>query len=205
MYLKIIGECAQVSNLMKISTLFHLFELMLICICVLQIRELKLKLNEEKIESNTLSVVKEEIIVPETENKALVEESKPPPPVMTSSLAASETEQEVLNYGGVAPMIPEVKDGSSDSDSSAILNDDNSPNAAISSSGILQNQPHTPLLSPSSSSLKSPSCFQYSKASNYQTQFVKMEEHNFFTEEACNFFSDDQPPILQWYCSEPWS
>ncbi|XP_031256218.1 homeobox-leucine zipper protein ATHB-6 [Pistacia vera] len=166
-----------------------------------EIRELKSKLNEENSESNNLSV-KEEIIVPETENKTLVEESKPPPPVITSSLAVSETDQEVLKYGGVASIFPDFKDGSSDSDSSAILNEDNSPNAAISSSGILQNQQHSLLMSPASSSLKSLSCFQFSKAPTYQTQFVKMEEHNFFAEDACNFFCDDQPPTLQWCCTE---
>nr|AFK33518.1 unknown [Medicago truncatula] len=66
-------------------------------------------------------------------------------------------------------------------------------------------------MSPGSSSLKfncsessSPSsmsnCFQF------QTQFVKMEEHNFLSaDETCDFFSDEQPPTLQWYCSEEWN
>ncbi|RDY09411.1 Homeobox-leucine zipper protein ATHB-16 [Mucuna pruriens] len=87
-----------------------------------------------------------------------------------------------------------VKDGSSDSDSSAILNDENNNNAAISSCGILQSDEGL---------VSSPSCFQYQK--QYQTQYVKMEEHNFLSaDEACNFFSDEQPPTLQWYCSEEW-
>lgn len=163
---------------------------------MLQIRELKSKLNEENTESNNLSV-KEEIVMPETENKTLVEEGKPPPAVVTSSVAVSEADQEVLNYGRVASIFVDFKDGSSDSDSSAILNEDNSPNVTISH--------HSLLMSPASSSLKSSPCLQFSKASTYQSQFVKTEEHNLFGKEACNFFSDDQPPSLQWYCSEPWS
>ncbi|GMP25986.1 hypothetical protein CsSME_00002609 [Camellia sinensis var. sinensis] len=40
----------------------------------------------------------------------------------------------------------------------------------------------------------------------YQPQFVKIEEHNFFSgDEACNFFSDDQAPTLPWYCSDQWN
>ncbi|XP_048335430.2 homeobox-leucine zipper protein ATHB-6 [Ziziphus jujuba] len=135
--------------------------------------------------------------------------------------------------GGVAvevvSMFQDFKDnGSSDSDSSAILNEEinnnnsNSPNAAISSSttGVsLQNHHNNLIMSspPASTSLNfnncssssSPSsssmnCFQFQKT--YQTQFVKMEEHNFFSgEEACNFFSDEQPPTLPWYCSDQWN
>ncbi|KAL5822141.1 hypothetical protein ACOSQ3_024023 [Xanthoceras sorbifolium] len=186
-----------------------------------EIRELKSKLNEENTESN-LSV-KEEIVVAENDNKAPHEDPPLQPqtqPPVCSSLDASEPDQEVeLNYesfnnsinGVGACIFPDLKDGSSDSDSSAILNEDNSPNAAISSSGIIQNQHHHNLLmSPASSSLKSPSppinCFQFSSSkASYQTQFVKMEEQHLFGEEACNFFSDEQPPTLQWYCSDQWT
>lgn len=116
------------------------------------------------------------------------------------------------NNNGVmaaASFFPDFKDGSSDSDSSAILNEDNnSPNAAISSSGILV-QNH---LMPSSLS----SCFHFSSSDSksilgdaqkaYQPQFVKIEEHNFFSgDESCNFFSDDQAPSLQWYCHDQWN
>ncbi|GAV63258.1 Homeobox domain-containing protein/HALZ domain-containing protein [Cephalotus follicularis] len=178
-----------------------------------EIRELKSKLNEENTESN-LSV-KEEIIMPEFEEKTN-EESKEPP--KASSLIDAEPPE--LNYetfnsnnggAGVASLFPDFKDGSSDSDSSAILNEDNnSPNAAISSAGVLQKQ-HL-LMSPSfkfncssSSSPSSMGCFQLSKTYS-QTQYVKMEEHNFFSgEEACNFFNDDQAPTLQWYCPDQWN
>ncbi|KAK4411701.1 Homeobox-leucine zipper protein ATHB-6 [Sesamum angolense] len=41
---------------------------------------------------------------------------------------------------------------------------------------------------------------------NYHTQFVKIEEHNFFGEESCtSFFTDDQAPTLPWYCSDDWN
>ncbi|KAJ9129296.1 hypothetical protein P3X46_018509 [Hevea brasiliensis] len=167
-----------------------------------EVRELKAKLNEEKTESNVS--VKEEIILTESDDKASEE-----PPLLVS-VAASGIKD--LNYesfnsnnNGVlgASLFPDFKDGSSDSDSSAILNEDNSPNPAISSStGILQN--HQLMMSPPPASASS--SFQFTKTTTYQTQFVKMEEHNFFSnEEACNFFSDEQAPTLQWYCPDQWN
>lgn len=191
-----------------------------------EIKELKSKLNEENTES--INPVKEEkvLLVHETDNKTttLQEESNKLPALVTSSLAAASDPDQELNYesfnnndngvlGGISLFPADFKDGSSDSDSSAILNEDNSPNAAISSSattGIIQNQHHLDLLmSPTSSSLKhspppSINCFEFSKPT-YQAQFVKMEEHNFFGDEACNFFSDDQAPSLPWYCSDQWT
>lgn len=180
---------------------------------LLQIKELKAKLHEENTESINLSV-KEEIVVAESDDKAM-EQSKPAPD--SPPLPASDSKD--LNFkcfdhnngvGGATLFRVDFKDGSSDSDSSAILNEDNSPNAAISSSGVLQNQLlMSPSQAASSSSLKFNSsspmgCFQFQKT--FQPQFVKMEEHNFFSgEEACNFFSDEQPPTLQWYCSEQWN
>ncbi|KAJ6305525.1 hypothetical protein OIU78_020962 [Salix suchowensis] len=181
-----------------------------------EIRELKAKLNEENTESNVS--VKEEIILAESEEKA-TEEDAPP---LLDSITASENKglncenfnsSSSFNIGLGASLFPDFKDGSSDSDSSAILNEDNSPNPAISSSGILQSQlmmsppPSSSLKFNCSASSSSPStmnCFQFSKT--FQTQFVKLEEHNFFSsEEACNFFSDEQPPTLHWYCSDQWN
>ncbi|XP_076904386.1 homeobox-leucine zipper protein ATHB-16-like [Bidens hawaiensis] len=74
--------------------------------------------------------------------------------------------------------IPDFKDGSSDSDSSAILNEDTTTIAA--------------------NMLK---CQQFTVSQKaYQPQFVKVEEHDFFNgDESCNFFSDDQAPTLQWW------
>ncbi|KAE8671513.1 Homeobox-leucine zipper protein HOX4 [Hibiscus syriacus] len=173
-----------------------------------EIRELKAKLNGESIGSN-LSV-KEEVIVPENDGKKMEQSEQPPVALIHESFNN--------NNGGVdAILLPELKDGSSDSDSSAILNEDdtttanNNNNAAISSSGVLQSQ-HL-LISPTktssfnfnSSSASSPSsmnCFQFSKT----TYLVKMEEHNFFSaDEACNFFSDEQAPSLQWCYPEQWN
>lgn len=199
--------------------MFEFLFLIFFSLYVLQIRELKAKLNEENTESNVS--VKEEIILPESDEKATEQ-----PPLLTS-VAGSETKDLTFenfnnnstSNGAGATLFPDFKDGSSDSDSSAILNEDNSPNPAISSSGILQNHNnhhHQLMMSPPSSSLKfncstsssSPSsvnCFQFSKPT-YQTQFVKMEEHNFFSsEEACNLFSDEQAPTLHWYCSDQWA
>ncbi|XP_028795054.1 homeobox-leucine zipper protein ATHB-6 [Neltuma alba] len=168
---------------------------------VKEIKELKSRLKEEHTESDIS--VKEEITGSDSEEKK-VERSNPPP----AEASILESECKDLNYGcfngvGAASLIAPVdhfKDGGSDSDSSAILNEDNSPNAAISSPAALQS--HHVLMSPSSPS--SMNCFQFQKA--YQSQYVKMEEHNFFSaEEACNFFSEEPAPTLQWYCSDHWS
>lgn len=171
-----------------------------------EVKELKsrLQIQEENTTTESDVCVKEELItLQESENTA------------SDETAILRSDSKDLNYDcfkngdGVASLFPpDFKDGSSDSDSSAILNDES--NAAISSSGVLQN--HNFLMSPGSSSLKfncsesssSPSsmsnCFQF------QTQFVKMEEHNFLSaDETCDFFSDEQPPTLQWYCSEEWN
>ncbi|CAK9159141.1 unnamed protein product [Ilex paraguariensis] len=192
-----------------------------------EIGELKSKQHEENSESN--ASVKEEAMLSENEDK-VVEDTKPP----TNSLSKREAAE--LNYksfttnnynnNGVVgdSLLPDFKDGSSDSDSSAILNEENnSPNAAISSSGVLQG--HQFLISNESSMLKfncssssSPSsmnCFHFSEAKSilgddaqkaYLPQFVKIEEHNFFGgDESCNFFSDEQAPTLQWYCPDHWT
>ncbi|XP_011031071.1 PREDICTED: homeobox-leucine zipper protein ATHB-6-like isoform X2 [Populus euphratica] len=182
-----------------------------------EIRELKAKLNEENTESNVS--VKEEIILAESEGKVTEEDTPPLLDSLTASAEAKELNYEnfnsssSINNGLGASLFPDLKDGLSDSDSSAILNEDNSPNPAISSSGILQSQlmmsppPSSSLKFNCSNSSSSPStmnCFQFSKT--YQTQYVKLEEHNFFnSEEACNFFSDEQPPTLHWYCSDQWN
>ena len=186
-----------------------------------QIRELKSKLNEEKTESN-LSV-KEELVVSESDEKVKVMEMEQ----SETAVGGSDTAKELSNDhsfkdggsgGGTrVSVFPDMKDGSSDSDSSAIFNEDNSPNAAaISSSGVLQSSHHHHLLmSPTSSTLRF-NCFPFSDSTSrpilgstqkaYQPQFVKMEEHNFFgADESCNFFSDDQPPTLPWYCPDQWN
>ncbi|WCJ31937.1 Homeobox-leucine zipper protein family [Euphorbia peplus] len=169
-----------------------------------EIRELKAKLNEDNMTESIVSV-KEEIITRESDDKADEQ------PLILGSLEKTTdlnyetlTDTNTSNGSGMATLFPDSKDGSSDSDSSAILNEDNSPNPAISSSGIQENQELVMSPPPSSSSFN---FFQYSKTTAYPpAQFVKMEEHNFFSsEEACNFFSDEQPPSLQWYCNDQWN
>ncbi|KAG6399771.1 hypothetical protein SASPL_141256 [Salvia splendens] len=81
----------------------------------------------------------------------------------------------------------------SDSDSSAIMNEDNNNRSPIASSGGILH--------------RSPQCFKASVVGEfYQTQLVKIEEHNFFGEESCStLFSDDQPPTLHWYFNDQWN
>ncbi|KAM6563893.1 hypothetical protein CsatB_023891 [Cannabis sativa] len=207
---------------------------------VKEIRELKSKLQDEKSESNNLSVKEELVLIhnigpTESENKQAVPHPDHHHHHHNHVLPSEECKElnfESLNDTNngvvleVSSMFPDFnKDGSSDSDSSAILNDDInlnsnnnnsscSPNAAISSTALLQ----TPAASASASlnfncssssnnnnnNNNSSNCFQFQKAASFQPQFVKIEEHNFFAEEACNFFSDDQAPTLQWYCSDQW-
>ncbi|KAB2617499.1 homeobox-leucine zipper protein ATHB-6-like [Pyrus ussuriensis x Pyrus communis] len=176
--------------------------------------------NEALLKEQNPTVKEEQLLGKDQSFKVVREQSQSPPPPPESSVP--ETECKELNFesfnntSGVleaVSLFPDFKDGSSDSDSSAILNEDNSPNLTMSSSGILQN--HQLIKSPASTSLKfnyssssSPSsssmnCFPFQK--NYQP-LVKVEEHNFFSsEEACSFFSDEQAPSLQWYCTDQWS
>ncbi|KAM1426877.1 hypothetical protein PS1_019362 [Malus domestica] len=185
-----------------------------------EIKQLKAKLQEDNAASKNPTVKEEQLLGKDQSYKVVQERSQSPPPPPGSSVP--ETECNELNFesfnntSGVleaVSLFPDFKDGSSDSDSSAILNEDNSPNLTMSSSGILQN--HQLIKAPASTSLKfncssssSPSsssmnCFPFQKS--YQP-LVKVEEHNFFSsEEACSFFSDEQAPSLQWYCPDQWS
>ncbi|GMI67927.1 homeobox protein 6 [Hibiscus trionum] len=152
-----------------------------------EIRELQAKQSGESDVS---------VIVPETTDNKTLDQSEASEP---ADLNYETFDHSNGSVGGTT-LFPDMKDGSSDSDSSAILNEDiilNNNNAAISS-----------LLISSTTSSSSPSsmdCFNFT----YQQpqQYVKMEEHNFFTadDEACNFFSDEQAPSLHWYCPEHWN
>ncbi|KAK9165767.1 hypothetical protein Scep_000958 [Stephania cephalantha] len=151
-----------------------------------ELSELKSQLVDEPIESK--DSIKEEILIPSSENKVF-EQGK--------------TIKSSNSINGVGAMYGDLKDGSSDSDSSAILNDDH------------QHQLVGRLNSSSPSSIN---CFKFSDSNeisgntqkNYQYQqhhqYVKMEEQNFLgTEESCNFFSEDQAPTLHWYCPDQWN
>ncbi|XP_059307447.1 homeobox-leucine zipper protein ATHB-6-like isoform X1 [Lycium ferocissimum] len=183
-----------------------------------------------------VAVVKEEAMESESDDNKVIEQSKKPNDDINSNnnnlLEDDDDDDEAdINFNStVASTIfgDFNKDGSSDSDSSAILNEDSSPNAAISSSGaflISNNDGGNGNVGSSLSSSSLKFCFQFTgsssksilgdaqKAANccyYQptTQYnVKMEEHNFFNgEESCSdLFSDEQPPTLQWYCPEDWN
>lgn len=188
-----------------------------------EVRELKAKLNGESSENKDVLVKEETIVSKHEEGNELMNSSS------KSDEDATEIKFDSLNSkNGVigVSVFTDLKDGFSDSDSSAILNDENnnrSPNAAISSSGVLQNQSpqHSFLIpngssSPASNYNKKDFCFQVSNSSRsileeahnvYQPQFVKIEEHNFFSgEDSCStLFSDDQAPTLHWYTPEEWN
>ena len=166
----------------------------------LQIKELKSRLlQEENTAGSGVSVKEEEITtMPADSEEKTMEQSKSDPPSETSNInpSSESSEEDHLNYecfnnnsddcgvGGTAASLLQVdmKDGSSDSDgSSAILNEDT-------------------MYLPSSMN-----CFQFQKPYHH-AQYVKTEEHTCLSaDEACNFFSDEQAPTLQWYCPEQWS
>ncbi|KAG9135277.1 hypothetical protein Leryth_015179 [Lithospermum erythrorhizon] len=149
-----------------------------------EIRELKAKQHEDTSENKV--EVKEEIVLEQEEANVFVNYSP------QNDEDAPELNFESFNSNNVdlcASLFQDFKDGSSDSDSSAILNEEinNSPNAAFSSS-----------------------CFQFPESSKSileEPQFVKIEEHNFFSgEESCStFFTDHQAPTLHWYNPEEWN
>ncbi|KAK4772032.1 hypothetical protein SAY86_013807 [Trapa natans] len=136
-----------------------------------EIKELKAKLNEEASEQSNISV---------KEEAKVASESKAAKPILPAVLPAIDSKEANL---------------SSDSDSSAILNEENaasrSPsNGAISSTsgagdGLQTQPPHNMMI--------------------YQPHYVKLEEHNFFGDGTCDFFSEEQAPTLQWYCPDQWN
>ncbi|MED6175629.1 hypothetical protein PIB30_080209 [Stylosanthes scabra] len=206
-----------------------------------QMKELKTRLQERNT-ARGISVKEEEKTVTESKDKLLVmnEEHKTGD---ETSILGSESRvndqlycdksfndndgQDVVAIASRPPSSPPLflsdfnKDGSSDSDSSAILNEDtnnnncsNSPKDAISS---LQSSHHFLMFSESSplkfngsmlTSSSSMNCLQFQKPyQNMQFGGVKMEEHNFIggADEACNLiFSDEPPPTLHWCSSDKW-
>lgn len=192
---------------------------------VKEIKELKSKLNEEQIIESNMCIKEEVLLFESDNNKTTIVEPITPPESLSGG---SEEDAKLLKVKNV---FAEFKDGPSDSDSSAILNDDNnssSPNASNSSNGPLflnqQQQQQLLMFNNCSSSPSPPSinCFSFSDSRSdglgsnhnhnnnnnnvYHPQFVKIEEHNFFSgEEACNFFSEEQAPSLHWYCPDQWS
>lgn len=156
----------------------------------MQIRELKSKLRDDNSESNASVEEEEMAVAAATEPEKTVTDQFSVPPV---------------DFNYEASLFPDFKDGSSDSDSSAILNEDYSSTAAISSPPVLQNQNQflTGAASPSpklNCGTTALNYLQFQKGYQQNQMFPKMEEHNFFSgEEACNFFSDEQAPTLHWW------
>ncbi|XP_059318069.1 homeobox-leucine zipper protein ATHB-6-like [Lycium ferocissimum] len=160
--------------------------------------------------NETKVAVKEEATDTETDDKDIEQSNNP------NNTSNTELKFESCFNGGNgtinASIFTDFKDGSSDSDSSAILNEDNSPNGAF-----LINNSNGRSSSPDSNS--SLNCFQFldpnqksilgdaHKVNYNPSYFVKMEEHNFFSgEESCStLFADEQAPTLHWYSPEDWN
>lgn len=167
-----------------------------------ELNELKSKQGEENTESN-LSV-KEEKMIPESENEVYDQK-------LLMESENNEPNEDAYNKGnknGVkASLYGDMRDGSSDSDSSAILNDDNN---GVFQLMLASSSPSTSSLRFSCSSPSSINGFQSAKTQKEEAyhphQYIKMEEHNFFgSEEPCNFFAEEQAPSLHWYCPDQWS
>lgn len=169
---------------------------------VKEIQEVKSKLKEGNQET-TISV-KEEPIVSET-NGQLIEQAITKP-LSINSPSECDQPKNNPNYDSYNNRTSVFKGGASDSsDSSAIFNneDSSSPNAAMSSSSLLR---FTAMRETDSCQFFDSKTILGDAHAAYQSQFVKIEEHNFFSDnEACNFFSDNQVPTLQWDCSDQWS
>lgn len=174
-----------------------------------EIRELKSKLNGS---DGGKIAVKEEASLSDTEEKCDLEIHDDGAAIEMNMGNCDVKENEMIEGASV---FGDFKDGSSDSDSSAILNEDNnSPIAAAisSSSGhrFLDVHGGCGLTNPA---INASFVFSDTKSSIlgdankvYQAQFVKIEEHNFFGEESCStLFSDDQAPTLHWYCNDEWN
>ncbi|KAK9130120.1 hypothetical protein Sjap_010607 [Stephania japonica] len=167
-----------------------------------EVSELKSQLGEESIESK--DSIKEEMLITSSENNVFEQGKVCSESKSNNNNNNSHRSNNSIN-GGVGAIYGDLKDGSSDSDSSAILNDDH--------------QHQFIGLKTSSSPSSSINCFKFSDSNeisgnahaqkNYhyhQHQYVKMEEQNFLgTEESCNFFSEDQAPTLHWYCPDQWN
>eukprot|EP00262_Sarcandra_glabra_P016609 TRINITY_DN546_c0_g2_i3.p1 TRINITY_DN546_c0_g2~~TRINITY_DN546_c0_g2_i3.p1 ORF type:complete len:242 (-),score=40.99 TRINITY_DN546_c0_g2_i3:138-863(-) len=147
-----------------------------------ELRELKSKFSEETTEIN--HSIKEEIVMSEFENEVSEADKISEAAIGGGSLEKNHSNRDCSNG--------DFKDGSEDSDSSAILNDETSPRQLMT------------LISPSSSInfLQFDSRVSSSTAQKAYYQFMRTEDHSFLNaEETCNLFSDDHP----WFCMEQWN
>ncbi|KAF3788460.1 Homeobox-leucine zipper protein [Nymphaea thermarum] len=177
---------------------------------VQEVRELKEKLEETGIVTRDSESQQEEIeMIGEAEVRASEQSNHKNSNIMLVNESAERSNSidqkpSIVTSPPNAAIFNDVKDGSDDSDSSAILNDDNSPHRPIVAAELFPQQfinqpskfnfsvaPSPSSQSPSSSSLSSHKTFH---------QFLRMEEHNFLnSEESCNFFNYEQPPTMPWY------
>ncbi|KAL6554868.1 hypothetical protein OROGR_006126 [Orobanche gracilis] len=176
-----------------------------------EIRELKSKVNEDdcnnsdsgKDDEELMSDTEEKIIKLENSHLHLLHKLKP----NSENIQIGEAEM----ISGEPSVFVDFKDGSSDSDSSAILNEDIINNNNNNGSGeiIINNNINSFESQESSKTLFTGKNIlghhhhlhhHHHEQQQHEHQFVKIEEHNFFGEESCStFFSDDQAPSLHWY------
>ncbi|XP_075498298.1 homeobox-leucine zipper protein ATHB-6-like isoform X1 [Primulina tabacum] len=151
-----------------------------------EIQELKSKDNGDGKSESKVSAKQEATMVSDEEKGNLGHET-----------FACEHNNNYVNYYG--------NNGSSDStDSSAILNDDNSPHQFLDSRNGSTSCMN---LSFEFSDFKaSASVLGDAHNPHPQPQLVKIEEHNFLDEESCSsLFSDAQAPTLYWYSYDEWN
>lgn len=124
--------------------------------------------------------------------------------------------QETLNKLKNSSDFVDSKDGSSDSDSSGVMNEENynistlnyqqlMPKVSSYSNALdhlsLSSSTYTQLLDPRASNSTSSPMRAYNN--NQQQAVGKMEEQNgFTTEDSCNIYSVDHAPSLYWYFSD---
>jgi hypothetical protein len=139
-----------------------------------QIKELKAKLGEaSELDDMSFSSVKEEPVISESDN---------------AKLGPNSDKLSTLIYS---------KDGSSDSDSSAILNDEQ-----------ITDEKKESLIAFGSSSMEQTVCGGAFFGDNYRQNMLKLEEESAFLEEPCSsLFDEEQAPSLAWYYSadQQWS
>lgn len=139
-----------------------------------QIKELRAKLGEAAdTDDMSFTSVKEEPVISESDNAKLGPNSDELPPLIYS------------------------KDGSSDSDSSAILNEEQ----------IIDEKKES-MIAFGSSSMEQRVCGGVFFGENYHQNMLKMEEESAFLEEPCSsFFDEEQAPTLAWYytADQQWS
>lgn len=159
-----------------------------------EIRELKAK--------NGLEVKEEEALESESEE----------PELNRNQNEVSPLQDHEAEFNGELIFFADLKDGSSDSDSSAILNDDNSPKeaAGMSFSGSVSMMSNGGPFDcfPFPGNQKQVAGDDLCREEYQPPHLVKVEELNLLgagcEEECSSFFSDEEPPILHWYSPDHW-